>query len=105
MARGGSLSAPGGWLDRRTAAAPEALRWRMVEHVESASAEGGEASVLAAAAEGALDRVVARPGDRSVALDLLSADGLITLALLRQAEFEPGGLAAFARSLTDRPRQ
>jgi hypothetical protein len=47
--------------------------------------------------------VVARPGDRSVALDLLAADGLITLALLRQSQLDPAGLAAFARGLTERP--
>ena len=36
-----------------------------------------------------------------MALDLLAADGLITLALLHRAEADPAGLAAFARALTE----
>lgn len=103
MAVDATLSASGGWLDRHTAAAPEALRRRVYEHVALAPAGAGDVALLAAAARGALDRVVTRPGDRSVALDLLAADGLITLALLRQSELDPGGLAAFARGLTERP--
>jgi hypothetical protein len=103
MALDAPLSAPGGWLDRRTAAAPDVLRLRLVEHVTRASAPGGEPALLAAAATAALERVVERPGDRSVALDLLAADGLITLALLRQSELDPGALAAFARGLTEQP--
>lgn len=43
--------------------------------------------------------VVAHPGDRSVALELLSADALITLALLSRAEENPEGLAEFADRL------
>jgi hypothetical protein len=39
------------------------------------------------------------PGDRSVALDLLAADALITLALLAQAEADPGDLGPFAEQL------
>jgi hypothetical protein len=42
---------------------------------------------------------VAHPGDRSVALDLLAADALITLALLAQAQQAPGELGAFAASI------
>ena len=56
------------------------------------------ADQLAAAAE-ALEEVVAHPGDRSVALELLSADALITLALLSRAEENPEGLAGFADRL------
>ena len=103
MAHDHRLSAAAGWLDSHTRAAPAALRRRVLEHVARAPAGSGEVAALAAAAEDALDRVVSRPGDRSVALDLLAADGLITLALLRQAELDPGGLAALARALTDRP--
>jgi hypothetical protein len=55
--------------------------------------------VLAAAASRALDRVVTHPGDRSIALDLLAADALITLALLAQAEDGPAELDEFATSL------
>jgi hypothetical protein len=43
--------------------------------------------------------VLSRQGGREVALDLLAADGLITLALLHQAEHEPSGLAELARRL------
>ncbi len=59
---------------------------------------------LAAAAQRALARVLASPGDRGVALDLLAADGLITLALLAQAEADPAGLGDFAASLLDGER-
>ena len=103
MARRDTLSAPGGWLDRHTAAAPAVLRDRVVAHVQRVPLAVSDAALLAQAAAGALERVVERPGDRSVALDLLAADGLITLALLRQSEVEPAGLAAFARALTEQP--
>ena len=66
----------------------------MLYHAGS-SADAPEA--LAAAGRRALDRVLARAGDRSVALDLLAADALVTLALLAQAQQGPerlGGLAA-----------
>jgi hypothetical protein len=64
-----------------------------------------EQDVLAQAASGALEQVVAQPGDRSVALDLLAADALITLALLAQAESAPERLGDFAASLlrSERP--
>jgi len=39
------------------------------------------------------------PGDRAIALDLLAADALITLALLAQTEAEPERLGAFAEGL------
>jgi hypothetical protein len=51
---------------------------------------------LAASGRRALDRVLARAGDRSVALDLLAADALVTLALLAQAQQAPERLEAFA---------
>ena len=54
---------------------------------------------LAGAARAALDAVLARPGDRSVALDLLTADALVTLALKAQAACDPGLLAGFAGEL------
>jgi len=43
--------------------------------------------------------VLARAGDRSVALDLLAADALVTLALLAQAQQAPERLGAFAAAL------
>lgn len=54
---------------------------------------------LGAAARAALDAVLARPGDRSVALDLLAADALVTLALKAQAARDPGQLEQFAGAL------
>jgi hypothetical protein len=87
------------WLDRHTAAAPAALGGRVREHALSGSSDGPVPEVLARAGTGALGRVLAHAGDRSVALDLLAADALITLALLAQAESRPAELDAFATSL------
>jgi hypothetical protein len=94
------------WLADRTRSAPPALRTRLLEHVAGTVPESGTAEFLARAGSNALERVTGTPGDRSVALDLLAADGLITLALLWCAEHEPASLAALARSLTEpaRPR-
>ena len=86
------------WLDHHTRSAPSALRARVKAHALGASAESVPAA-LALAGRQALDSVVAHPGDRSVALDLLAADALITLALLAQAQRAPGELAAFAASI------
>jgi hypothetical protein len=54
---------------------------------------------LAAFGRRALERVLALAGDRSVALDLLAADALVTLALLAQAQQAPERLDAFARAV------
>jgi len=43
--------------------------------------------------------VLVRPGDRSVALDLLAADALVTLALKAQAAHDPASLDRFAGEL------
>jgi hypothetical protein len=56
-------------------------------------------TALAAAGRRALEQVVAHPGDRSVALDLLAADALITLALLAEAQRRPERLGEFAAGL------
>jgi hypothetical protein len=86
------------WLDRHTSQAPAALRTRVRQH--AAAASGPTLSgALAAAAHAALGRVLMHPGDRSVALDLLAADALITLALLAEAETAPQGLEEFAISV------
>jgi hypothetical protein len=92
------------WLDRHTAAAPPALRSRVREHVLAVPSERPTPAALAAAASRALDSVVTHPGDRSVALDLLAADALITLALLAQAQDAPAELGAFATSLLQAAR-
>jgi hypothetical protein len=83
------------WLDRHTREAPAALRTRVREHALAAAA-GPLPTRLAEAGRTALDRVVDHPGDRSIALDLLAADALITLALLAQAQDAPERLGEFA---------
>lgn len=85
------------WLDRHTGEAPAALRARVREHALAAAA-GPLPTALAEAGGAALDRVVDHPGDRSVALDLLAADALITLALLAQAQAAPERLGEFAKA-------
>jgi hypothetical protein len=86
------------WLDRHTYDAPAALRSRVLEYT-AGSQEGEPSTALATAGRRALDRVLAHPGDRSVALDLLAADALITLALLAEAEHRPERLGEFAAGL------
>lgn len=93
------MSALADWLDRHTAGAPPALRARAREHALAASTRQPLPAALALAGREALERVAAHPGDRSVALDLLAADALITLALLAQAQEAPGELGAFATSI------
>jgi len=92
------------WLDRHTAAAPPALGARVHERALAVGLVAPVPEVLAAAAGATLDHVLAHPGDRSVALDLLAADALITLALLAQAEQAPATLGAFATSLLQAAR-
>ncbi|MFZ5623510.1 MAG: hypothetical protein ACOY71_03640 [Gemmatimonadota bacterium] len=91
------------WALARTARAPEALRQRVLERLGDPAddAIGGEA--LAAAGRALLEDVMRGPGDRSVALDLLAADALITLALLARAEVAPETLGRFAESLLMSP--
>lgn len=106
------------WLERHTARAPAPLRARVMDYVcrldgaagtaaadpaaVSAAAPataGATADALARAGAAALARVLAQPGDRSAALDLLAADALVTLALLAQALQAPERLGAFADEL------
>jgi hypothetical protein len=68
----------------------------VLEHLAAAVPGAVTAESLAAAGRGALDRVLARAGDRSVALDLLAADALVTLALLAEAQTSPERLGDFA---------
>jgi hypothetical protein len=87
------------WLDRHTARAPTELRARVHGYALGIRPAEPLPLALAAAGRAALERVVAHPGDRSVALDLLAADALVTLALLAQAQRAPDQLAAFATSI------
>ena len=88
----------GDWLDQHTSQGPPALRSRVQQYVRAAGA-ALLPDRLASAAQAALAHVLTHPGDRSVALDLLAADALITLALLAQAETAPEELEAFAGSI------
>lgn len=94
------------WLDARMAEAPATLRARSECYLEAAVSGPDDAATLARlpeqiarAAYSALDVVLAHDGGRSAALDLLAADGLITLALLAKAEQAPESLEAFATEL------
>lgn len=87
------------WLADRTARGPAALRARVLEHAAAVGDAASPAERIALAAERVLAIVEEHPGDRTIALDLLAADALITLALLAQAEESPEGLLQFAGNL------
>jgi hypothetical protein len=87
------------WLSDRTARAPVTLRARVLEHAAAVGEADSVPERIALAAERVLAIVEEHPGDRSIALDLLAADALITLALLAQAERAPERLGHFAESL------
>jgi hypothetical protein len=92
------------WLERHTSRAPAALRARVLEHLLAVGDSADSPSAFAEAGRHALDRVVTHPGDRSIALDLLAADALITLALLAQSETTPERLGEFATALLQQGR-
>jgi hypothetical protein len=69
------------------------------QHVEGAEPDSITPEALARSGRRALDRVLAGTGDRSVALDLLAADALVTLALLAQAQSSPERLGDFAAAV------
>lgn len=87
------------WLLERTAQGPTVLRERVLEHAAAVSEGDSIAEHLSLAAERVLAIVEEHPGDRTIALDLLAADALITLALLAQAETAPETLGTFAEAL------
>ena len=90
---------PEAWVAARSRSAPPALRDRVSDFVRQTPAADGLPATLGAASRRALDAVLAHPGDRAVALDLLAADALITMALLAQAEHHPAALSTFAAEL------
>lgn len=97
------MSSLAGWLDAHTAGAPVVLADRVRAYALAQPQDAHpHAQTLAAAGATALATVTARPGDRSVALDLLAADALITLALLAQAEADPARLSELAAELLRR---
>ncbi|MEO8294177.1 MAG: hypothetical protein ABI613_01600 [Gemmatimonadota bacterium] len=92
------------WLEQHTGEAPLALRDRVRLHLRTVARSGSVAESLSQASRVALDAVAAAPGGgRAIALDLLAADALITLALLAQAESSPALLQEFAASLLREP--
>jgi hypothetical protein len=90
------------WLEARIRQAPAVLRARVLELAPRPGGSDPSAEQLAAGAERLMADVGAHPGDRSIALDLLAADALITLALLAVAEATPDRLAEFATGLLTR---
>ena len=88
------------WAEQHTKDAPQFLRARVVALVSMATLPPGNVPErLAMAGRRALKNVCKHPGDRTVALDLLAADALITMALLAQAELDPTTLDDFAERL------
>jgi hypothetical protein len=92
------VSVDADWLLQHTRESPPLLRARVHQYAGAASGPN-LAGTLSAAADAALSRVLSHPGDRSIALDLLAADALITLALLAQAHSAPEQLEEFAISV------
>jgi hypothetical protein len=87
------------WLAERTQGAPEELRQRVLAWSGQLESTEGIASPLGQAGMAALEAAIRQGADRTVALDLLAADALVTLALLAQAESAPADLGAFAGQL------
>jgi hypothetical protein len=75
------------------------LRDRLLHHLSQVTLDPSPAEPLAAQAQRVLSEVERHPGDRRIALDLLAADALITLALLARAEAAPERLGEFAVGL------
>lgn len=90
------------WVAAHSAGAPGPLRTRVLATLEEVPQDGSVSETLARAGDAALGRVLEREeGGRELALDLLSADALITQALEAQAELDPAGLEAFAARRLD----
>ncbi len=84
------------WFHQESAGAPPALRARAAHYLETTAVTDDMANDLAAAAMGALRATLEHGGGRDVALDLLAADALVTLALKARATADPAGLGVFA---------
>lgn len=96
----GGVSEPlGPWLDRHIAAAPPALRDRVAELAGAGQPRQGIAAALAEAGRATVERVITSHGGREQALNLLAADGLLTLSLLAQSETDPAGLGDWSATL------
>lgn len=89
----------GAWVADRVRGAPVELRQQVLRDAKANPETDPLPEALAGAGWSALGRALARPSERAVALDLLTADALITLALLAQAEQRPEDLGPFAERL------
>ena len=87
------------WFEAQCAGAPGPLRERAAHYFLTRDQPGRLPERLGASAQVALGAVLASSGDRSVALDLLAADALVTLALKAQARAGPAELDRFAAEL------
>jgi hypothetical protein len=95
------MTDPAAWFAERAAGAPPALRASAAGYLARTTAGGSVASRLAGAATLGLHDVFGREASRDAALALLTADGLVTLALLAQAEVDPAALDRFAAGIVD----
>ncbi len=93
------MSIPDPWLLSHTAGAPDSLCERVLAWAALTDPGQPMAERLSAAGQAALEAVLHSGQDRSVALDLLAGDALVTLSLLAQAEADPGRLQAFAHQV------
>lgn len=86
------------WFISHTTGAPEALRARSQRFFDAAP-PGELVQRLATAGRAALGEATRDGAARAAALDLLAADTLITLALLRAVEDDPTTLGVAASAL------
>jgi hypothetical protein len=93
------VSIPDSWLASHTAGAPDSLCERVLAWAALTDPGQPISERLSSAGQAALEAVLHSGQDRSVALDLLAADALVTLAFLAQAECDPGGLQGLARQV------
>jgi hypothetical protein len=87
------------WFAARTAGAPPELRASAAAFLARATSGGCVASQLGEAATLALRAVLGQEKSRATALALLTADSLVTLALLAQVEAAPADLERFAAGI------
>jgi hypothetical protein len=84
------------WLEARRPVPPAKLRQHLAQLVHDVP--GSLPEHLADAGVALLRRVLSHPeGGRELALDLLTADALVTYAFEAQAEIDIGGLTALAQ--------
>ncbi len=87
------------WLEARIAESPAPLRERLQAVVAGIDPAADRYEALLLAARTLLDAVRSRVEQREAALDLLVADGLLTLACEAAAYAEPAALAKRCRAM------